>query len=66
MTPAAARTRIFEQMTPEHIQFMLSRIPCKRFSELDEVASMVAWLASEENSFTTGVVFDLSGGRATY
>lgn len=66
ITPAAARTRIFEQMTPEHIEFMLSRIPRKRFLEVDEVASMVAWLASEENSFTTGAVFDLSGGRATY
>jgi 3-oxoacyl-[acyl-carrier protein] reductase len=66
ITPAAARTRIFEQMTPEHIDFMLSRIPRKRFLEVDEVASMVAWLASEENSFTTGAVFDLSGGRATY
>lgn len=66
ITPAAARTRIFEQMTAEHIEFMLSRIPRKRFLEVDEVASMVAWLASEENSFTTGAVFDLSGGRATY
>ena len=66
ITPAAARTRIFKQMTPEHIEFMLSRIPRKRFLEVDEVASMVAWLASEENSFTTGAVFDLSGGRATY
>jgi 2-dehydro-3-deoxy-L-rhamnonate dehydrogenase (NAD+) len=66
ITPAAARTRIFEQMTPEHIDFMLSRIPRKRFLEVDEAASMVAWLASEENSFTTGAVFDLSGGRATY
>lgn len=66
ITPAAARTRIFEQMTPEHIEFMLSRIPRKRFLEVEEVASMVAWLASEENSFTTGAVFDLSGGRATY
>lgn len=54
ITPAAARTRIFEQMTPEHVEFMLSRIPRKRFLEVDEVASMIAWLASEENSFTTG------------
>lgn len=66
ITPAAAKTRIFEQMTEEHIEFMLSRIPRKRFLEVDEVAAMVAWLVSEENSFTTGAVFDLSGGRATY
>jgi 2-dehydro-3-deoxy-L-rhamnonate dehydrogenase (NAD+) len=66
ITPAAAKTRIFEQLTQEHIDFMLSRIPRKRFLEVDEVASMVAWLVSEENSFTTGAVFDLSGGRATY
>ena len=66
ITPAAARTRIFEQMTQEHIDFMLSRIPRGRFLEVDEVSAMVAWLVSEENSFTTGSVFDLSGGRATY
>ncbi len=66
ITPAAARTRIFEQMTQEHIDYMLSRIPRGRFLEVDEVAAMVAWLVSEENSFTTGAVFDLSGGRATY
>ena len=66
ITPAAAKTRIFEQMTQQHIDFMLSRIPRKRFLEVDEVAAMVAWLVSEENSFTTGAVFDLSGGRATY
>ena len=66
ITPAAARTRIFEQMTQEHIDFMLSRIPRLRFLEVDEVSAMVAWLVSEENSFTTGAVFDLSGGRATY
>ena len=66
ITPAAAKTRIFEQMTEQHIEFMLSRIPRKRFLEVNEVASMVAWLVSEENSFTTGAVFDLSGGRATY
>lgn len=66
ITPAAARTRIFDQMAQEHIDFMLSRIPRGRFLEVDEVAAMVAWLASEENSFTTGAVFDLSGGRATY
>jgi 3-oxoacyl-[acyl-carrier protein] reductase len=66
ITPAAARTRIFDQMTKEHIDFMLSRIPRGRFLEVDEVSAMVAWLVSEENSFTTGAVFDLSGGRATY
>jgi 2-dehydro-3-deoxy-L-rhamnonate dehydrogenase (NAD+) len=66
ITPAAARTRIFDQMTKEHIDFMLSRIPRGRFLGLDEVAAMVAWLVSEENSFTTAAVFDLSGGRATY
>jgi NAD(P)-dependent dehydrogenase (short-subunit alcohol dehydrogenase family) len=66
VTPAAAKTRIFDQITPEFINFMLSRIPRGRFLELAEVSSMVAWLVSEENSFTTGAVFDLSGGRATY
>ena len=66
ITPAAARTRLFDQMSQEHIDFMLSRIPRGRFLEVDEVSSMVAWLVSEENSFTTGAVFDLSGGRATY
>ena len=66
ITPAAARTLIFDQMTQQHIDFMLSKIPRGRFLEVDEVASMVAWLVSEENSFTTGAVFDLSGGRATY
>jgi len=66
ITPAAARTRIFDQMTEEHIDFMLSKIPRRRFLEVDEVSAMVAWLVSEENSFTTGAVFDLSGGRATY
>jgi NAD(P)-dependent dehydrogenase (short-subunit alcohol dehydrogenase family) len=66
VTPAAAKTRIFDQMTQEHIDFMLSRIPRKRFLSPDEAAAMVAWLVSEENSFTTGAVFDLSGGRATY
>jgi 2-dehydro-3-deoxy-L-rhamnonate dehydrogenase (NAD+) len=66
ITPAAARTRIFDQMTQEHINFMLSRIPRGRFVETDEISAMVAWLASEENSFTTAAVFDLSGGRATY
>ncbi len=66
ITPAAARTAIFDQMTEEHIGYMLSKIPRGRFVEVEEIASMVAWLASEENSFTTGAVFDLSGGRATY
>jgi 2-dehydro-3-deoxy-L-rhamnonate dehydrogenase (NAD+) len=66
ITPAAARTRLFDQMTKEHIDFMLSKIPRGRFVEVDEVGSMVAWLVSEENSFATGAVFDLSGGRATY
>jgi 2-dehydro-3-deoxy-L-rhamnonate dehydrogenase (NAD+) len=66
ITPAAARTRIFDQMTKEHIDFMLSRIPRGRFLELEEISAMVAWLVSEENSFTTAAVFDLSGGRATY
>lgn len=66
VTPAAARTRIFEQMSKEHIDYMLSRIPRGRFLEVDEVSAMVAWLVSEENSFTTAAVFDLSGGRATY
>jgi NAD(P)-dependent dehydrogenase (short-subunit alcohol dehydrogenase family) len=66
VTPAAARTRIFEQMSEEHINFMLSKIPRGRFVRTEEVAAMVAWLASQDNSFTTGAVFDLSGGRATY
>jgi NAD(P)-dependent dehydrogenase (short-subunit alcohol dehydrogenase family) len=66
ITPAAAKTRLFDQMTQQHIDFMLSRIPRKRFVGVEEIAAMVAWLASEENSFTTGAVFDLSGGRATY
>jgi 2-dehydro-3-deoxy-L-rhamnonate dehydrogenase (NAD+) len=66
ITPAAARTRIFDQMSQEHIDFMLTRIPRGRFLEVNEVNAMVAWLVSEENSFTTGAVFDISGGRATY
>ena len=66
VTPAAVRTRIFEQMSEEHIGYMLSKIPRARFLELDEAAAMIAWLVSAENSFTTGAVFDLSGGRATY
>jgi len=66
ITPAAAKTRIFDQITQQHIDYMLSKIPRGRFLMVDEVAAMVAWLVSEENSFTTGAVFDLSGGRATY
>lgn len=66
VTPAAAKTRIFEQMSDEHIAYMLSKIPRGRFVEVGEIAAMIAWLASAENSFTTGAVFDLSGGRATY
>ncbi|WP_193143320.1 MULTISPECIES: SDR family NAD(P)-dependent oxidoreductase [unclassified Meridianimarinicoccus] len=66
VTPAAARTRIFDQMKQEHIDYMLSKIPRGRFLELNEAAAMIVWLCSPENSFTTGAVFDLSGGRATY
>jgi len=66
VTPAAARTSIFDQMSQEHIDYMLSKIPRGRFLEVHEAANMIAWLASAENSFTTGAVFDLSGGRATY
>jgi 2-dehydro-3-deoxy-L-rhamnonate dehydrogenase (NAD+) len=66
ITPAAARTRIFEQMTPQHIDYMLSKIPRGRFVEVDEIAALAVWLASEENSFATGAVYDISGGRATY
>ena len=66
ITPAAARTRIFDQISQEHVKYMLSKIPRGRFLEVKEIASMVAWMVSEENSFTTAAVFDLSGGRATY
>jgi 3-oxoacyl-[acyl-carrier protein] reductase len=66
VTPAAVRTAIFDQMTPQHIEFMLSKIPLGRFGSVDEIAAMVCWIASEECSFATGAVFDLSGGRATY
>jgi NAD(P)-dependent dehydrogenase (short-subunit alcohol dehydrogenase family) len=66
ITPAAARTRIFDQITQEFVDYMLAKIPRGRFVEVEEIAAMVAWLVSEENSFTTGAVFDLSGGRATY
>ena len=66
ITPAAARTPIFDQMSQEHIDYMLSKIPRGRFLEVEEVANMVSWLVSAENSFTTASTFDLSGGRATY
>jgi 3-oxoacyl-[acyl-carrier protein] reductase len=66
VTPAAVRTAIFDQMSQEHIDFMLSKIPLGRFGGIDEVTSLVTWLASEECSFSTGAVFDVSGGRATY
>ena len=66
VSPAAAKTAMFDTMTESHIAFMLSKIPMGRFLEVDEAAAMVAWLASAECSFTTGAVFDLSGGRATY
>jgi len=66
VTPAAARTAIFEQMTQQHIDFMLSKIPKGRFVLVEELAAMVAWLASEDCAFSTGAVFDISGGRATY
>ena len=66
VTPAAVRTAIFDQITQQHIDFMLSKIPMGRFGTVDEIASLVCWLASEECSFSTGAVFDLSGGRATY
>jgi 3-oxoacyl-[acyl-carrier protein] reductase len=66
VTPAAAKTAIFDQMTQQHIDFMLSKIPRGRFVKVEELAALVAWTASEECSFTTGAVFDISGGRATY
>lgn len=66
VTPAAVKTAIFEQMTPEHIAFMLSKIPMARFGTPEEVAAMVGWLCTEECSFSTGAVFDLSGGRSSY
>ena len=66
VTPAAAKTRIFDQMNEEHINYMLSKIPRNKFAKVEELASLVTWLASEENSFSTAAVFDLSGGRATY
>jgi 3-oxoacyl-[acyl-carrier protein] reductase len=66
VTPAAVRTPLFSQMTQEHIDFMLSKIPLGRFGEICEIASLVGWLVSEECSFSTGAAFDISGGRATY
>jgi 3-oxoacyl-[acyl-carrier protein] reductase len=66
VTPAAAKTAIFDQMTQQHIDFMLSKIPKNRFVLVEELAAMVAWLASEDCAFSTGAVFDISGGRATY
>jgi 3-oxoacyl-[acyl-carrier protein] reductase len=66
ISPAAAKTRIFDQISQQHIDYMLSKIPRGRFVRVEEIAAMVAWMVSEENSFTTGAAFDLSGGRATY
>ena len=66
VTPAAVRTAIFDQMTQQHIDFMLAKIPIGRFGSVDEIAALVCWLASEDCSFSTGAVFDASGGRATY
>ena len=66
ITPAAAKTRIFEQMSQSHLDWMLSKIPRGRFLQIEELASLASWLASEENSFSTGAVFDISGGRSTY
>ena len=66
VTPAAAKTRIFDQLSQEHIDYMLSKIPRNKFAKVEELASLVTWLSSEENSFSTAAVFDLSGGRATY
>ena len=66
VTPAAVRTAIFDQITQQHIDFMLSKIPLGRFGLVEEIAALVAWLCTEDCSFSTGAVFDLSGGRATY
>jgi len=66
VAPAAAKTEIFAQMTEAQIDYMLSKIPMERFVAVDEIAALVAWLSSEECSFSTGGVFDISGGRATY
>ena len=66
VTPAAARTPIFDQMTETHISYMLSKIPRGRFVEVEEISNMIVWLVSKENSFSTSATFDISGGRATY
>ena len=66
ITPAAAKTAIFDQMTEQHIQYMLSKIPMGRFVQVEEIAALACWLASGDCSFSTGAVFDISGGRATY
>jgi 3-oxoacyl-[acyl-carrier protein] reductase len=66
VTPAAARTEIFSQMSQQHVDYMRSKIPMGRFVEPEEIASLVCWLSSEECSFTTGAILDISGGRATY
>jgi 3-oxoacyl-[acyl-carrier protein] reductase len=66
VTPAAVKTAIFDQMSQQHIEFMLSKIPMGRFGKVEDIDALVAWLCSEECSFSTGAVFDLSGGRATY
>src|SRR5207244_11929151 len=66
VTPAAVKTAIFDQMSQQHIDFMLSKIPVGRFGKVEEIAALVAWLCTEDCSFSTGAVFDLSGGRATY
>ena len=66
VTPAGAKTKILDQMSDKHVKSMLSKVPRGRFLEIDELSSLVTWLASEENSFSTGAVFDISGGRSTY
>ncbi len=66
MSPAAARTRIFDQMSEQQIDYMLSKIPRGRFVTVEEIAALIAWLSTRECSFSTGAVFDISGGRATY
>jgi 3-oxoacyl-[acyl-carrier protein] reductase len=66
VTPAGAKTRMLDQMSEAHVKFMLSKVPRGRFLEIDELSSLVTWLSSEENSFSTGAVFDISGGRSTY
>jgi 2-dehydro-3-deoxy-L-rhamnonate dehydrogenase (NAD+) len=66
ITPAVAKTAMFDQMTQQHIDYMLGKIPMGRFLEVQEIAALVAWLSSEDCSFSTGAVFDITGGRATY